>query len=453
VPTPPAGGTPPGTSPPVPAPAGPEFGFPAPLWRAVARRRPPLPEFRSPLRGPWLTSVFAVVLLVGLPIVIVTGLLSYIAYGPQFGQAIPGDVGPLHLPWFDWPASPSWLYRLTQGLHVGLGIVLVPIVLAKLWSVVPKLFGWPPVSSIAQALERLSLLGLVGGILFEIVTGLLNIQYDYVFGFNFYLAHYVGAWVFLTSFIAHVLLKLPIMVRGLRSRSLRAELRTSTADTVAEEPDDTALVPERPRAATLSRRGALAVVFGGAGLIGLISVGQTIGALRPLAFLLPRGRTTAAADGGPNDFPVNKTFAVTGIAPQAVGDGWRLDLTGGPATVRLDLPGLTAQPQHTAELPLACVEGWSSVQTWTGVRLRDLAALAGVPAPTSAVVRSAEPSGPFAQATLTAGQVLHPDSLLATAVNGAPLSLDHGFPARVIASAVPGVHNTKWVRSIEFRSA
>lgn len=434
-------------------PTEPAFGFPAPLWRAVARRRPPLPRFRSPLRGPWLTAVFAVVLLVGLPVVIVTGLLSYVAYGPQFGQAIPGDVGLLHLPFFDWPASPSWLYRLTQGLHVGLGIVLVPVVLAKLWSVVPKLFAWPPVTSPAQALERLSLLGLVGGILFEIVTGLLNIQYDYVFGFNFYLAHYVGAWVFLTSFAAHVVLKLPAMVRGLRSRSLRAELRTATADTRAESPDDTGLVPGRPRSATLSRRGALAVVFGGSAFLGLITVGQTVGALRPLAFLLPRGRTTAAADGGPNDFPINKTFAVTGIDAFAVGAGWRLDLTGGPRTVRLDLPGLAARPQHTADLPIACVEGWSTVQSWTGVRLRDLAALAGVPEPTSALVRSVEPAGPFAAATLTAGQVRHPDALLALTVNGAPLSLDHGFPARVIAPAVPGVHNTKWVRSIEFRSA
>ena len=76
-----------------------------------------------------------------------------------------------------------------------------------------------------------------------------------------------------------------------------------------------------------------------------------------------------------------------------------------------------------------------------------------MPAPTSAVVRSLEPGGPFAQATLTGGQVGHPDSMLALRVNGAPLSPDHGFPARVIASAVPGVHNTKWVRSIEFRSA
>jgi DMSO/TMAO reductase YedYZ molybdopterin-dependent catalytic subunit len=69
--------------------------------------------------------VFAVVLLVALPVVILTGLLSYVAYGPRFGQAIPGDVGVLHLPWSDWPASPSWSCRLAQGVHVGLGLVLV----------------------------------------------------------------------------------------------------------------------------------------------------------------------------------------------------------------------------------------------------------------------------------------------------------------------------------------
>ena len=86
------------------------------------------------------------------------------------------------------------------------------------------------------------------------------------------------------------------------------------------------------------------------------------------------------------------------------------------------------------------------------MRLRDLAALAGVPAPTSAVVTSLE-NGPFGRVTLSSGQVLHPDALLALQVNGAPLSPDHGYPARVVVPALPGVHNTKWVRSIEFRSA
>jgi DMSO/TMAO reductase YedYZ molybdopterin-dependent catalytic subunit len=71
--------------------------------------------------------------------VIITGLLSYIAYGPQFGQAIPGNVGWLKLPTFDWPTDPAWLYRLNQGLHVGLGLIIIPLVLAKLWSVIPLL--------------------------------------------------------------------------------------------------------------------------------------------------------------------------------------------------------------------------------------------------------------------------------------------------------------------------
>src|ERR1700742_2871950 len=194
-------------------------------------------RFRSPLRGPWLTSVFGSVLLLTLPIVILTGLLSYIAYEPQFGQAIPGDVGWLRLPTFDWPSRPSWLYRLTQGLHVGLGLVLIPVVLAKLWSVIPRLFAWPPARSVAQVLERVTLLMLVGGILFEIVTGVLNIQYDYIFGFSFYTAHYFGAWVFIVGFVVHITLKIPKMVTGLRSRSMREVLRTKRKDTVAEPPD------------------------------------------------------------------------------------------------------------------------------------------------------------------------------------------------------------------------
>ncbi len=86
------------------------YGFPRRLWRGLDRHPPPgvneIPRWRSPLRGLWLTSVFGSVLLAALPIVIITGLLSYIAYGPQFGQAIPGDVGWLKLPTFDWPTEP-----------------------------------------------------------------------------------------------------------------------------------------------------------------------------------------------------------------------------------------------------------------------------------------------------------------------------------------------------------
>jgi DMSO/TMAO reductase YedYZ molybdopterin-dependent catalytic subunit len=431
------------------------YGFPVSLWRTVERLRPPGPPFsprtwRSPLRGPWLTSVFGSVLLVGLPIIIITGLLSYSAYGPQFGQAIPTDVGYLRLPWFDWPTRPSWLYRLSQGLHVGLGLVLIPVVLAKLWSVVPKLFGWPPARSIAQVLERVSLLAVVGGILFEIVTGVLNIQYDYIFGFSFYTAHYWGAWVFIAGFVVHVALKLPIMRRSLRTRSLRTELRTPLARTEPEPVDEYGLVAEHPREATMSRRGLLGVVGGGALLIGVVSLGQTLGdALRPSALLSPRGRSYGS---GPNDFQINRTAATAGIAP-TLGQAWTLALSGAGTTIALTRTELLQFPQHSAALPIACVEGWSTTQTWTGVRLGDLATRAGVPHPHTAFVQSAERMGAFNRTTLQANQVLDPDSLLALKVNGADLSLDHGFPARIIVPALPGVHNTKWVTSIDFRSA
>jgi DMSO/TMAO reductase YedYZ molybdopterin-dependent catalytic subunit len=36
-------------------------------------------------------------------------------------------------------------------------------------------------------------------------------------------------------------------------------------------------------------------------------------------------------------------------------------------------------------------------------------------------------------------------------VNGADLSLDHGYPARTVIPAAPGVHNTKWVERIVFQ--
>ncbi|KUH97317.1 molybdopterin-dependent oxidoreductase [Mycobacterium sp. IS-3022] len=412
-------------------------------------RRRTLIRWRSPLRGLWLTSVFGAVLLIGLPVVIVTGLLSYIAYGPQFGQAIPADVGWLKLPTFDWPTDPAWLYRLNQGLHVGLGLVLVPVVLAKLWSVIPRLFAWPPARSIAQLAERVSLLMLVGGVLFEIVTGVLNIQYDYIFGFSFYTAHYFGAWVFIAGFVVHIAIKIPRMWAGLRSRSMRAVLRTSREDTVADPYTPDGLAPADPDPATLSRRGALALVGGGAALVAVLTAGQSIGGwTRPAALLLPRGRTRGD---GPNDFQVNRTAAAARITPDLTGERWRLFLTGGPAPVVLDRTMLTEMPQRTARLPIACVEGWSTTETWTGVPLRDLARLAGVPEPASAFVQSVERRGAFNRATLQRNQVLHPDALLALKVNGADLSPDHGFPARIIVPALPGVHNTKWVASIDFR--
>lgn len=389
------------------------------------------------------------VLLAGLTIVAITGLLSYAAYEPRLpgNDTTPGK-GLLGLYLFAWPTEPAWLYRVTQGAHVILGLTLVPVLLAKLWSVIPKLFDWPPARSAAQAVERLSLVLLVGGAVFQFVTGILNIQLFYVFPFSFYPAHFYGAWILLAALAVHVALKLPKAVRALRSRDFPRELRTDLAGTRPEPPDPDGLVAQSPAAPTISRRGLLAFVGGGSALMFGLSVGQTLdGPLRRTALLAPHGRDYGP---GPNDFQINKTAAGLGVTAADTGEAWRLTLAG-PRTVVLTRAELLAMPLHTYALPIACVEGWSTEQEWTGVRLADLAALTGCAPGTAGVTAvSVQRVGYFGAASLSARQVADPRSLLALRVNGADLSLDHGYPARIMAPNLPGVHTTKWVHRLGF---
>jgi DMSO/TMAO reductase YedYZ molybdopterin-dependent catalytic subunit len=409
--------------------------------------------WRSPIRGPWLTSVLGLILLAGISVVFVTGLLSYAAYNPDLNRIndTTHDKGLLGFFLFSWPTHPVWLYRLNQGLHVTLGLVLIPILLAKLWSVLPKLFEWPPLRSPAHALERLSLFLLVGGAVFEFATGVLNIQQWYKFPGSFYTLHYYGAWVFVAGLVVHVGLKSRTVIRSLRSRGLIRELRVDTAHTQPEPPDASELVSPAPAAPTISRRGALAFAGAGSLLLLATTVGQSLGGpLRRTALLAPHGQ-----DLGSNDFQINQTAAQVGVRAADTGASWRLtlDRAGGTAPLRLSRAQLLGLPQHTAYLPIACVEGWSTDnQAWTGARLRDLARLAGVSQPANVLVESLQRGGAFRHGALSAGQIMDPDSLLALRVNGADLSLDHGYPARVIVPASPGVHNTKWVASLTFTS-
>ena len=66
------------------------------------------------------------------------------------------------------------------------------------------------------------------------------------------------------------------------------------------------------------------------------------------------------------------------------------------------------------------------------------------------LVESLQERGVLRRASLTGDQIAADDSLLALKVNGEDLSLDHGYPARVIVPALPGVHNTKWVGEMTF---
>ena len=404
--------------------------------------------WRSPLRGPWLTAALGSVLLVLVTVVAVTGFLSHAAYNPGLGgNAIVDPARDLPLT-FNWPTGPSWLYALTQGLHTNVGLAAIPVLLAKLWSVIPRLFAWPPVASLAQGIERLSIALLVSSAAFEFATGVLNMQYFYAFEFNFVVAHYYGAVVFVASLVLHVAIKSPVILRAYRDRGVLEPLRADLAHTRQEPP--AGVVSPNPAAPTLSRRGLFAFVGAGAFTLLAANVGQSVGGpLRRLAVLAPRRQDLGD---GPNDFQVNKTAQGAGVTPEMTGADYRLELRGGAAPIRLARTQLLALPQRTADLPIACVEGWSTTQRWTGIPLAALARMAGVPDAREALVESLQPAGVLSRATLSGSQVAAVGSLLALEVNGADLSLDHGFPARIIVPALPGVHNTKWVRRITFRA-
>ena len=425
-------------------------------------RRPPAPPvpdagpfrrgfWKSPLRGPWLASLLSSALLPLILICAATGFLSHAAYEPGLGNNALFDEG-IDLYFFSWPTSPAWLYGLTQGLHIVSGLAAIPILLAKLWAVIPQLFENPAVRSVAHGIERLGLALLVGGSLFVFATGVLNIQLWYPFKFSFVPAHYYGAFVFLAALVFHIVSKLPVVRAAFRERGVLRPLRDDLAHTEPEPELDGlhTTAPADPAPPTMTRRLLLGIVGAGSAGVALMGAGQVVGGpFRKLAFLAPRGE---GFGDGPNDFQVNKTFKAVQIPREKVGADWRLVLqVGDERRAVLTRDELLAMEQVSEDLPIACVEGWTTTQRWTGVRLSEIARAAGVGRPGEVEVRSVQPKGAFRRATLSSGQIEDSRSLLALKVNGADLSLDHGFPARVIVPALPGVHCTKWVGKMVFQ--
>lgn len=419
---------------------------------------PPVPDagpfrrefWRSPLRGRWLTSFLGSALLPFVVVAALTGFLSHAAYNPSLGSNDVSGGFEVGLYFFAWPTSPVWLYSLTQSLHLLAGFTAIPILLAKLWSVIPKLFERPAARSLAHGLERISLLTLVGSALFLFATGVINVQYWLPFGFSFVPAHYYAALIFVAALALHLVLKLPIVVRTFRSEGAFRPLGEGIARMRVADPSVDDLAPVAPAASTISRRGMLgAVGLGSLALLTMTAGSNLLGSVRGIALLSPRGQSYGD---GPNGFQVNKTAALAGIDPARTGPEWRLELTGPGRESSFSRAELLAMPQHGERLPIACVEGWTTWQDWAGVRLADLAALVGIDSASDAtvLVESLQEGGAFSQATLAANQIFDPRSLLALRVNGADLSPDHGYPARIIVPALPGVHNTKWVKRMAF---
>lgn len=381
-------------------------------------RRGPLRAgaFTSTLRSPRLTSQLGLALTVAFGVCLGTGLLSHAIQHPPA--------------WFWWPARPVWLYRVTQGLHVATGLAAIPLLAAKLWSVYPRLFAWPPLRDLRHAVERASILVLVAAALFQLVTGLLNIARWYaLMPFGFRAAHHWIAWVAVGALLLHIAAKLPL-VRDVLPRKGRAG---------GGEP-----APDEAPPGGLSRRGLLAAVGATAGAVTLATVGQTVAPLRAVSVLAPR-----RPDLGPQGLPVNASAAASGVVAAATDPAYQLMVEGPRGVVRLSLADLAALPQRVVSLPITCVEGWSADAVWTGVRVRDLVALVGADGRDVAVrVESLQRTGAYRASVLAPPHVRDGETLLALRLRGEPLHLDHGYPCRLIAPNRPGVLQTKWVAAV-----
>lgn len=144
---------------------------------------------------------------------VVIGRLLGIAFGVCFLTGLYSHYLQDPLPWMRFPTWPTNLYQITQGLHVATGVASIPLLLAKLWTVYPLLFAFPPFRTVTQALERASIGVLIASAIVQLTTGLLNTYQWYPFPFVFRTVHYALSWIIIGSLILHVAVQLPKIVR------------------------------------------------------------------------------------------------------------------------------------------------------------------------------------------------------------------------------------------------
>jgi DMSO/TMAO reductase YedYZ molybdopterin-dependent catalytic subunit len=151
--------------------------------------------------------------------------------------------------------------------------------------------------------------------------------------------------------------------------------------------------------------------------------------------------------------PVSDFYVVSkniGGDPVVDASTWRLNLPGRSLTY----DELLALPSHELELTLECISneiGGTLISngSWKGPRVSDVLALTSVPSNASwMLMESADGyTESFQLRDLTA------DHLLATQLNGAPLTSMHGFPARFIFPGRYGMKQPKWVTRISFSAS
>ncbi|MEP7216207.1 MAG: molybdopterin-dependent oxidoreductase, partial [Anaerolineaceae bacterium] len=151
------------------------------------------------------------------------------------------------------------------------------------------------------------------------------------------------------------------------------------------------------------------------------------------------------------DFPVETLF---GRADSVDLASYRLEVAGEVENpLSLTYEELLALPAQQFRVRIACVSGWTQRPTWRGPLVADVLALAGERSGARSVAFQAIKNERGQQYGFTwHRRRLNDDrAILATHVNGAPLSTNHGFPVRLIVPGYPGQNMVKQIERIFVR--
>ena len=157
------------------------------------------------------------------------------------------------------------------------------------------------------------------------------------------------------------------------------------------------------------------------------------------------------------DFPVNSLPTPTSARYQELAAGrfttYRLIVDGAVEhPYAYSLSQLHALPQQRQITRHDCVEGWSVVCEWQGVRLAALLASAVPRRDAKYVVFrtfDTDSDGTPYYESLSMQQAAHPQTLLALRQNGRPIEVDRGAPVRLTVPTQLGYKSAKWVARIE----
>jgi hypothetical protein len=204
-----------------------------------------------------------------------------------------------------------------------------------------------------------------------------------------------------------------------------------------------ALMSRKSDRRTMTRRAFLLTVL--AGGLGLAAGFQNTPLVNKEVGGLFIGRIPEGERGGPGDFPVEILFGKADVDIRS----WRLRVHGAvTAPVDLTYEDLLKLPAATERIRLNCVSGWTAEPVWTGPLVRDVLALAGADREAQSVYFHSASGYSF---TWHAGPLSGDHAILATGVNGATLSQDHGFPVRLIVPGYPGQNMIKQIDEIFVR--